>query len=159
MDIVLGGHDHHYAATKVKPTGTWYVKSGADFKWMSRIDMHVGAGGKGRGEVTVKKLEVTAQLAEEPAMKAVVDHYMDNLKAAMGRELGKLGGDVDARFAMVQASLSLPPVLRACVPCAWLLLTMRSVRSLGSSHPPLRSGPSAASSGAHAGDQLRKLRR
>lgn len=99
---MLGGHDHHYSCKKVEPTGTYYVKSGADFKWLSRIEMHVGAGGHGRGDVHVQKLEVDSSVEEDPAVKAIADHYLDNLKAAMGRELGKLGCDMDARFAMVR---------------------------------------------------------
>lgn len=99
---MLGGHDHHYSAKKVGPHGTWYVKSGADFKWLSKIDMHAGAGGKGRGEVHVQKLEVTSELEEEAGVLGIVNYYMDNLKAAMGRELGRLGCDLDARFAMVR---------------------------------------------------------
>lgn len=102
IDIVLGGHDHHYAKKQVQPTGTWYVKSGADFKYLSKIDMHVGAGGVGRGEVHVEKLEVDSAVPEDTCMKAIADHYLDNLKAAMGRELGRLGCDVDARFAIVR---------------------------------------------------------
>ena len=34
IDLVLGGHDHHYASKCVEPHGTWYVKSGADFRYV-----------------------------------------------------------------------------------------------------------------------------
>ena len=109
IDLVLGGHDHHYSAKAVAPTGTWYVKSGADFKWLSKVNLQLTpqpGGGVARGAVSVEKLEVTGDVAERADVAEVVAHYMDNLKAAMGRELGQLGVELDTRRAAQTRAVS-----------------------------------------------------
>lgn len=32
IDIILGGHDHHYQVEQVLPHNNWLVKSGTDFR-------------------------------------------------------------------------------------------------------------------------------
>ena len=101
IDIVLGGHDHHYAAKACEPHGTWYVKSGADFRTASRIVMNWKEGG-GRGAVTVEKLEITKEIPEDPAVLAIAEGYLAKLRVAMQRKIGDLSVELDAKFAEVR---------------------------------------------------------
>ena len=44
IDLILGGHDHHYAVTTVRDTPI--VKSGTDFRDFSEITVNVYRGGQ-----------------------------------------------------------------------------------------------------------------
>jgi hypothetical protein len=54
---VLGGHDHHYASKLCPPHNTWYVKSGADFRYLSKITITPGA-----EAFDVEKMEITREV-------------------------------------------------------------------------------------------------
>ena len=80
-----------------------YVKSGADFKWLSRIDIEPGTGGGGaRGAVSVQQLEVNSAVEQDPALAAICDYYLANQRAAMARRLATLECELQARFADVR---------------------------------------------------------
>jgi len=40
IDIIFGGHDHNYVVEKVNTT--WIVKSGTDFRELSRLVLQIG---------------------------------------------------------------------------------------------------------------------
>jgi len=101
IDLVLGGHDHHYAAKKCEPTGTWYVKSGADFRLMSKVVMRPGEGGA-RGEVTVDKVEVTSSCPPNREVHHIAEGYLAELRKQMEKPLGVLAVELDSRFAEVR---------------------------------------------------------
>lgn len=100
IDLVLGGHDHHYAAAPVSPSGTWYVKSGTDFRTLSKITLTPQVGS--RPEVSVEKITVTSQYPEDEPVQSIVDHYMSKLEDALGRRLGSIETELDARFQQLR---------------------------------------------------------
>ncbi|KAK3282666.1 hypothetical protein CYMTET_9609 [Cymbomonas tetramitiformis] len=102
IDLVLGGHDHHYAAAPVSPTGTWYVKSGTDFRTLSKITMTATPDVGGRPEVSVEKITVTSEYPEDKLVQSIVDHYMSKLEEALGRRLGSIETELDARFQQLR---------------------------------------------------------
>lgn len=42
IDLILGGHDHHYSVERCHPGSTLLFKSGTDFRELSLIRMHQG---------------------------------------------------------------------------------------------------------------------
>jgi hypothetical protein len=42
IDIILGGHDHHYEVTPCHPNKTLMVKSGTDFRELTLLHIDVG---------------------------------------------------------------------------------------------------------------------
>lgn len=100
IDLVLGGHDHHYSAKKTEPHGTWYVKSGADFRYLSCISLNLS--NEGRPNVTVSKCEITRDVCEDAKVKTICKKYLDELEATMGRSIGSIKVPLDAQFAMVR---------------------------------------------------------
>ena len=101
IDLVLGGHDHHYAVKEVKETGVWYVKSGCDFRHLSRVTLSP-VPGKGRMNTSVTKIDITRDITEEPIVASICKQYNDKMKAAMSRQIGEIDAPLDARFAMVR---------------------------------------------------------
>jgi 5'-nucleotidase len=53
IDVILGGHDHHYEVIRCEPTDTLLFKSGTDFKDLSLVKMAVS-----NGNVTVRALSL-----------------------------------------------------------------------------------------------------
>ena len=132
IDLVLGGHDHHYASKKTEPHGTWYVKSGADFRYLSKITMELAQ--SGRPKVTVEKHEITRDVPEDVTVKAICQRYLQELEATMGRTIGHLKCDIDARFAMVRTQETncgnwCADVMRAGCKCDVVLLNSGALRA------------------------------
>jgi 5'-nucleotidase len=42
IDLILGGHDHHYEVTPAEPHGTLVVKSGTDFRELTLLQVTLG---------------------------------------------------------------------------------------------------------------------
>lgn len=68
VDLILGGHDHHYVVKLVKtdrnPDGTWLVKSGTDFRELSTIEVTLDRTIAARMMGRVKVLVGTPQQVE-----------------------------------------------------------------------------------------------
>eukprot|EP01023_Acetabularia_acetabulum_P056390 TRINITY_DN65489_c0_g1_i1.p1 TRINITY_DN65489_c0_g1~~TRINITY_DN65489_c0_g1_i1.p1 ORF type:complete len:159 (+),score=35.00 TRINITY_DN65489_c0_g1_i1:101-577(+) len=85
IDLVLGGHDHHYEVREVPPTGTFIFKSGTDFRELSLIDVELPPiisnqnGSLLSHEISVPKTityqrhEVTAKIKEDKEVQEVVE--------------------------------------------------------------------------------------
>lgn len=87
FDLVLGGHDHHHEA-RLLPGGCLYVKSGTDFKDLTRVTVTLpppngsssdgasGAGGAAQASARPtfewQHLGVPADAAEDPAVAQVL---------------------------------------------------------------------------------------
>jgi len=98
IDIVLGGHDHHYE-DKPRPNGTSVYNSGTDFRDHSVVTMHRPAPG-----ARFKVLE-TRRVTAEPrvaALQAVVAEFSSGVAANMSKPLGRVGVPLDARFAAIR---------------------------------------------------------
>ena len=107
FDVVLGGHDHHYEVRKVEPHGVLMVKSGTEFRWVTRVSVELPAAGgaaatTSRPEVSFDTLEVTSSLPEDEGVAALVDQSKALLGEMMDQQLGVSLVELDGRFASVR---------------------------------------------------------
>lgn len=100
IDLILGGHDHHYSAKKCDPHGTWYVKSGTDFRYLSKVTMEIDK--KGRAIVGVEKHDITRGVPEEGKVKSICTKYLKELEATLALTIGHIKREMDARFEAVR---------------------------------------------------------
>lgn len=71
VDLVLGGHDHHYVyEPAVEGVSAPLVKSGTNFRDLSSVQLAVGAGGA--VEVEVTRHSITSAVPEDKGIAAVV---------------------------------------------------------------------------------------
>ena len=101
IDLMLGGHDHHYEVRQIAPHGTWMVKAGSDFKWVTEISIEFPADG-GKPVIDCTQHEVTSDIPEDPAVAAIVEEYMGLLGASMDVVVGFSDTDLDGRFTSVR---------------------------------------------------------
>mmetsp|Transcript_31617 Transcript_31617/g.57502 ORF Transcript_31617/g.57502 Transcript_31617/m.57502 type:complete len:1768 (+) Transcript_31617:51-5354(+) len=107
VDIILGGHDHHYDVKPVGPHGTYVLKSGTDFRDITVLQLEFKEGnaepGKKPFEVLEHKhVEIDSSIKEDPEMKVFVDDCMAKLGAAMDEVVGHTAVDLDSRFASIR---------------------------------------------------------
>lgn len=72
IDLILGGHDHHYEVKEVN--GIKIIKSGSDFREMSKITVTFAE--DNNFDIEVEKIEITSGVPEDPDLKALVDKYI-----------------------------------------------------------------------------------
>ena len=72
IDLILGGHDHHYETRE--HNGRLFAKSETDFREMTEITVHFDT--NNNNKMTHQRHEVTKDLAEDPEIKAECDKYM-----------------------------------------------------------------------------------
>jgi 5'-nucleotidase len=99
---VLGGHDHHYVCDHVEPHGVLMVKTGQDFRWLTRVDVTMSPEG-GRPTATWERLTMDSSVPEEPAMKALVDSYVGKMAEKMDEVIGRSLVDLDGRRVTIRA--------------------------------------------------------
>ena len=116
VDVILGGHDHHYEVKPVGPHDTYVLKSGTDFRDITELTLEFieGEGGLRRHSkvalggpkpfkvLGTRHVEIDASVAEEPEMKAYVEQCMSTVGSAMDAEIGAIGTDLDCRFASIR---------------------------------------------------------
>jgi 5'-nucleotidase len=104
IDIILGGHDHHYDVKPVGPYGTYVLKSGTDFRDITVLQLEFSKDPAGRPFKVLQHdhVEITAGIAEDPEMKAFVDKCEAKVKDEMEKTLGEIAVDLDCRFASVR---------------------------------------------------------
>ncbi|XP_041926794.1 5'-nucleotidase-like isoform X2 [Alosa sapidissima] len=98
LDLILGGHDHEYGVREV--SGIWIVKSGSDFRHLSRVDI------KRKAELTyeysVDRIDITNVIEEDQGIKSIVDTYNDNIQYMLEDVLCHTDVDLDGRCATVR---------------------------------------------------------
>ncbi|KAJ1484642.1 Metallo-dependent phosphatase-like protein, partial [Baffinella frigidus] len=103
LDLILGGHDHEVYSEVVN--GVPIIKSGTDFRDLTRLSLQVGAAGGGvrnRPRVSWEHEEVTSDIGECAEASALVHVYSDALAKSMEKVLGELGCSMDARFEHIR---------------------------------------------------------
>eukprot|EP00127_Corallochytrium_limacisporum_P006869 Clim_evm84s236 gene=Clim_evmTU84s236 len=103
IDIVLGGHDHHYHAEK--RGNSWVLKSGTDFRDLSMIQATVKA------DNTVvwtepKRFIIDTKIEPDPGVKEIVDEWNKELGARMKKQIAVLGAPLDGRFSTIRTKES-----------------------------------------------------
>lgn len=69
INIILGGHDHNYCNQLVNKT--WLIKSGTDFRNLTRIEL-------GKNDLAVTRIEkytIDSTVAEDEELKLIVDSF------------------------------------------------------------------------------------
>ncbi|PRW59853.1 5 -nucleotidase [Chlorella sorokiniana] len=106
IQLILGGHDHHYEITRSEPHGTLVFKSGTDFREFSILRVGVPGSLEERPLVEHKRVEINSSVREDPEMAAIVRKYQDLIGTKMDEPLGWTHTDLDARFDTVRRSES-----------------------------------------------------
>jgi len=104
VDIILGGHDHHYEVAPVGPHGTYVLNSGTDFQDLTelRIEFTDDKSSRPFKVTQTKHIEIDSSIKEEPEMKALVDKCNAEVGSAMEIVLGETAVDLDCRFAKIR---------------------------------------------------------
>eukprot|EP01012_Entosiphon_sulcatum_P008574 TRINITY_DN146_c0_g1_i3.p1 TRINITY_DN146_c0_g1~~TRINITY_DN146_c0_g1_i3.p1 ORF type:complete len:611 (-),score=130.21 TRINITY_DN146_c0_g1_i3:160-1992(-) len=117
VDLILGGHDHHYEVRRVGAHGTWVLKSGTDFRDATVLTVKFGENAEratlndpetgttekqGNFHISVERIEVTSKYAEDPEVAKVVGKYMEVVGAKMEQVIGETAVELDARFQSIR---------------------------------------------------------
>eukprot|EP00908_Phaeocystis_cordata_P013571 Transcript_24638.p1 GENE.Transcript_24638~~Transcript_24638.p1 ORF type:complete len:601 (+),score=299.50 Transcript_24638:121-1923(+) len=137
IDLVLGGHDHHYETKQI--AGRWLLKSGTDFRDLSRIRLKLLPGG-GLEVEPPEHFTVTMALAEDPEVKVIVDRYAAEFSAKMEEVVGETEVELDGRFKAIRTSETnlgnfVADIMRAAVTADVAILNSGTLRS-DEIHPP-----------------------
>lgn len=73
IDIILGGHDHVYEVKHIN--GKYVIKSGTDFRQLSKITINFDKSGNTSPEVAIEEVNVTSQFPEDPKLKDKLEKY------------------------------------------------------------------------------------
>ncbi|XP_078141304.1 mannosylglucosyl-3-phosphoglycerate phosphatase-like [Centroberyx gerrardi] len=87
LDLILGGHDHEYGVLEVN--GILIVKSGCEFRYLSRIE--VVKDQDGAFHFICHKITTTKDLKEDADIKQIVDKYNNSVQV-----------ELDGRYATVR---------------------------------------------------------
>ncbi|CAE8582482.1 unnamed protein product, partial [Polarella glacialis] len=105
IDVILGGHDHHYDVKAVGPHGTYVLKSGTDFRDITELTLEFkddAACPRPFEVVAHRHLEIDSSIPEDPEMKVFVDECMAKLGASMDEVIGYTAVDLDCRFSAIR---------------------------------------------------------
>ncbi|XP_035235995.1 5'-nucleotidase-like isoform X1 [Anguilla anguilla] len=100
IDLVLGGHDHEYGVREVN--GVPVVKSGSEFRYLSKVDASRREGGGGGFRFAVHRVPVEKHLIEDPAIKQIVDGYNNNVEHMLEEVLCQIEVELDGRCTTVR---------------------------------------------------------
>jgi len=106
IDIILGGHDHHYDVKPVGSHGTYVLKSGTDFRDITVLRLEF-TDVKGPRPIKVlghQHVEITSDIAEDPEMKSLVQECQSQVGDSMDKVIGTSAVDLDCRFSSIRTS-------------------------------------------------------
>ncbi|XP_022107519.1 uncharacterized protein LOC110988384 [Acanthaster planci] len=98
IDLILGGHDHDYEVMEVN--GKYIVKSGTDFRTLSRLELTFTD--FYQTSVEVERIDITSEIPEDEEVKEIVGTYQKILGKELEGTLGNIEVDLDARFASIR---------------------------------------------------------
>ncbi|GAB6023701.1 hypothetical protein CHUAL_008461 [Chamberlinius hualienensis] len=99
IDLILGGHDHVYEVKKVN--GKYIIKSGTDFRQMSKIKLTFN---HSKVDIDIEEITVTGQFGEDEQLKSELEKYSSVVEGKMDETLCNFGVDLDGRFSSVRTS-------------------------------------------------------
>ncbi len=102
IDLILGGHDHEPMHEIVNNTLIW--KTGSDFRTLGELKVFLIPGQKAL--ILPNYIPVTASVAEEPNMAALVAGYAATLDAELGQPVGETTVALDATRTAVRTTES-----------------------------------------------------
>mmetsp|Transcript_82483 Transcript_82483/g.229958 ORF Transcript_82483/g.229958 Transcript_82483/m.229958 type:complete len:1740 (-) Transcript_82483:51-5270(-) len=104
LDLILGGHDHHYDVKPVGPHGTYVLKSGTDFRDITavRLRFNDGAGRRAVEVLHTQHVEIVSSITPDPTMQELVDDCIAKVGKSMDKVLGETAVDLDGRFSSIR---------------------------------------------------------
>lgn len=104
IDLILGGHDHHYDVKPVGKFGTYVLKSGTDFRDITEVQLRFRDAGtpKSFEVLRTRHIEINSSVTEDPEMKSLSDACLEQLGASMDNVVGETAVDLDARFQSIR---------------------------------------------------------
>lgn len=97
IDLILGGHDHDYNVEMVN--GKYIVKSGTDFRNLSKITISFSKSGK---HIDIQRVDLESSIPEDPEMKKIVSHLNVEIDEKMEEPLGQTHVEMDGRFNSIR---------------------------------------------------------
>ncbi|XP_030620769.1 5'-nucleotidase-like [Chanos chanos] len=98
LDLILGGHDHEYGVLEVN--GIVIVKSGSEFRYLSKVDVVLNA------DMTygfsVQKISICSRFEEDPGIKEIVHKYRNDAQFLQDEVLCHTDMELDGRFGTVR---------------------------------------------------------
>jgi 5'-nucleotidase len=105
LNLIAGGHDHHYDVKPVAPHGCYVLKSGTDFKDLTRLTLAFDDLPNGTCKVRVENVvreAVVKSIAEDPETKECVDEFLNILGSEMDKTIGFTNVPLEGRFVKVR---------------------------------------------------------
>ncbi len=105
IDLVAGGHDHHFEVKPVAPHGCYVLKSGTDFKDLTRLTLAFHDLPNGGCQVRVENVvreAVTKSIAEDRETKDCVDEFLSILGSEMDKTIAFTNVPLEGRFEKVR---------------------------------------------------------
>lgn len=99
IDLVLGGHDHHYEIVEVN--GVTVCKSGTDFREGTLIKVHLNEGGA-KPTVATERFEINYDEPEDDTGRRIVEEYYSVLASKMDAIIGQTSVPLDALFSHIR---------------------------------------------------------
>jgi 5'-nucleotidase len=97
IDLICGGHEHIVLESMVGPTPIFKVAS--DAVNLGRIDLHYSLDTRRIASIDFALIPVTAEVPDDPAVKAVVERYEHELSKELDKPVGRSAVELDARAA------------------------------------------------------------
>lgn len=98
IDLILGGHDHHYEATLVN--GTYVINSGTDFRECSRIEVTFE---DGKPVVHApERVAIDPSMPDDPTVAKIVAKYNSELSSKLEVKIGYTDVELDGKFCNIR---------------------------------------------------------
>ncbi|GKY92848.1 hypothetical protein MPSEU_000254400 [Mayamaea pseudoterrestris] len=94
IDIILGGHDHHYEDTIINHLHI--LNSGSDFSDFTLVKVNA------KDDLSTQRVTITKDMEEDAATAEIVRHFSDEAAKNMEIIIGSTKVDLDARFSEIR---------------------------------------------------------
>jgi 5'-nucleotidase len=94
IDLILGGHEHTLLTSLAGRTPI--LKMGSDARNLGRVDLFISPNGK-LESMDWQAIPVTAEIADAPDIKLIIDNYERQLSAELDKTIGTTRVALDAR--------------------------------------------------------------
>ena len=106
IDIILGGHDHHYVVKKLGDV--WLCKSGTDMRDLTEIRVTIPAAAAGeareRPTITTTRIPITSNLQPHVDGSTLVRKYEAVMDATEDQIIGETAVALDGIFTHVSGT-------------------------------------------------------
>lgn len=104
IDLILGGHDHVYEHMKIN--NKYIIKSGTDFRQMSKITLDFSTAATGSVGIDIEEVNVSTAYPEDEVLKQQLEKYSAMVEGKMQEVLGSFCVPLEGRFASIRTSES-----------------------------------------------------